>query len=112
MSDRFRIILLSAILMSATAPAAFAQAHSLAVTSSDLNLTNDAGRAVFQQRIAHAVDTVCGPAHARTTADSDAYAKCSKAARADAQSQYDTMVAKAMEERKLANNRKTTLPVE
>ena len=115
MSDhrmRFSIALLSAILISATNLPAFAQTHSVAVTSSDLNLTNDAGRATLQMRIAHAVDAICGPAHARTTADSDAYAKCSKAARADAQTQYDTVVAKALDERKIAATHKATLPVE
>jgi UrcA family protein len=112
MSNRFSIALLSAILMSAASLPASAQAHSVAVTSSDLNLTSDAGRTTLQMRIAHAVDAVCGPAHARTTADSDAYAKCSKTARADAQTQYDTMVAKAMDERKIAATHKATLPVE
>ena len=109
---RFSAVLLSVMLMSAAGVPAFAQAHSVAVTSNDLNLTSDAGRATLQLRIAHAVDAVCGSAHARTTADSDAYAKCSKVARADAQTQYDTMVAKAMDERKLAGNHKAMLPVE
>lgn len=100
----FSAALFSALLFGA-APLAAAETNSIAVQSGDLNLTKDAGRAVFLQRIAHAVDRVCGPAHARTTADAEAYASCAKTARASAGSQYDTVVAKAMAERKMAGNR-------
>jgi UrcA family protein len=79
-----------------------AQTGAVSVRSADLNLTSDAGRAVLQQRIAHAVDRVCGSSHARTTADIQAYATCSKTARANAMAQYNAVVAKAAAEPKLA----------
>jgi UrcA family protein len=94
------------------APAAsFAQTRAIAVQSGDLNLTRDAGKAVLQQRIAHAVDRVCGTAHARTTADVDAYATCSKAARASATTQYDAVIAKAATETKVAGAASASAPV-
>jgi UrcA family protein len=82
-----------------------AETRTVQVQSGDLNLTKDAGRTVLQQRIAHAIDAVCGPAHARTTADAQAYATCSKTAHAGALVQYDAMVAKAQADMKVAGNR-------
>jgi hypothetical protein len=58
------------------------------------------------------VDRICGSAHARTTEDVQAYATCSKAARAGAEAQYKAVVAKALTETKVAGDRKTMAPVE
>ena len=82
--------------------ASSAETRAVAVQSGDLNLTRDAGKAVLQQRIAHAVDKVCGTAHARSTADVQAYATCSKTARANATVQYEAVIAKASSETKVA----------
>jgi UrcA family protein len=97
---------LSATLLFAANPLAAAETRGIAVQSSDLNLTKGADRAVLQQRIAHAVDRICGSAHARTTADIQAYATCSKAARAGAATQYDSVIAKAQMGMKVAGDRK------
>lgn len=97
------IALLSATLFLATAPLAAAQTQSVKVQSGDLNLTREADRARLQSRIAHAIDAVCGSPHARTTADAQAYATCSKTARTGAAVQYEAMVAKA--DMKVAGNR-------
>ncbi|HET7083347.1 MAG TPA: UrcA family protein [Rhizomicrobium sp.] len=85
--------LLSAALLSA--PAASAETRSVAVPSADLNLASRSGQTAMQFRIARAIDQVCGSAHSRNTADAQAYATCSKSARAGATAQYDAMVAKA-----------------
>jgi UrcA family protein len=82
-----------------------ANAGTVTVQSRDLNLTTDAGRAQLRHRIAHAVDAVCGPAHARTAEDAQAYASCSKSARAGAALQFDTVVAAAQNSQKVASDR-------
>jgi UrcA family protein len=92
--------LLSAMLTAIPVAAGAAETRSVTVRSGDLNLAKDAGRTVLQQRIAHAVDVVCGP-HARTTADIQAYATCSKTARASATSQFNAMVANAQAGKKV-----------
>ena len=99
---------LSAALLFAANPIAAAQTQKIAVHSSDLNLTKGADRATLQQRIAHTVDRICGPDHARTTADVQAYATCRKAAQASARTQFDAMVAKAQTATKMASDGKTT----
>jgi len=88
-----------------------AETRSVGVQSADLNLNKDAGRAVLQQRIAHAIDRICGSAHARTTADVQAYATCSKTARANATDQYAALIAKAASETKVAGSNKTPASV-
>lgn len=100
-------VFLSATLILAAIPlaAGAAETRTVTVQSGDLNLANNSGRAVLQQRIAHAVQAVCGPDYARTTADIQAYATCSKQARADAVSQVNTMVAKAQAGKKVALGR-------
>jgi UrcA family protein len=82
--------------------AAAPQAPAVAVQSGDLNLTSDAGRAVLRQRIAHAVEKVCGPTHPRTTGDAQAYATCKQAAQVKAGVQYDSVIATAGTETKVA----------
>jgi len=99
---------LSAILLFAASPLAAAEMQRVAVQSGDLNLAKGADRATLQQRVAHTVDRICGPAHARTTADVQAYATCSKAAHASAAVQIDAMVAKAQTGTKMAGDGKTT----
>ena len=96
----------SAILLVAANPLAAAARQTVLVQSSDLNLAKDADRATLQLRIAHAVDRICGSAHARTTADVQAYATCSKAARAGAATQYDAAIAKAQMGMRVAGDRK------
>jgi UrcA family protein len=92
----------SATLLLAANPLAAAETHSVAVRSADLNLTREADRAILQQRIAHAVDRICSPARARTTAEVEAYRACEKLTRANAAVQYDVMVAKAQTATKMA----------
>ena len=96
----------SAILLFAANPLAAAERQNVVVQSSDLNLARDSDRATLQQRIAHAVDRICGSAHARTTADVQAYATCSKAARTAAATRYDSVIAKAQMGMKVAGDRK------
>src|SRR5262249_10185022 len=91
--------------------AAMAETSTVAVQSADLNLTKAAGQAVLQQRIAHAVDRICGSAHARTTAQVEAYATCSKSDRAGATAQYEAVVAKAASETRVAGSTKTPASV-
>lgn len=103
---------LSATLLFAAGPLAAAETRSIAVQSGDLNLAKGADRAALQQRIAHAVDGICGSAHARTTAEVQAYATCSKVAHASAAAQSDAMVAKAQMNTKVAGDRKNATSAE
>lgn len=106
--------LLSAGLLFTAMPlaASAAETRTVAVPSGDLNLAKDAGRAVLQQRIAHAVKAVCGPGYARTTADIQAYATCSKQARAGATSQFDAMIANVQTGKRVAVDRNIAAPAE
>jgi UrcA family protein len=104
--------LLSAMFGSIPVAAGADERPSVTVQSGDLNLAKDAGRAVLQQRIAHAVDAVCGPAHPRSTADAQAYATCSKTARASAAAQYDALVANVQTGKRIAAGRNTATPAE
>ncbi len=94
-------ILTAALLLCAPLAASAADVQSVGVHAGDLNLATDAGRAVLQQRIAHAVDAVCGMSHPRTAGEAQAYAACSKTARAGTATQYDTMVAAARDGQKM-----------
>ena len=85
--------LLSAALAAIPLAAGAAEAPSVAVHASDLNLTTNAGRTVLQNRIALAVEKVCDPVHGRTPWEIRAYTACRKTARASATSQFDAMVA-------------------
>jgi UrcA family protein len=102
----FTVASLSATLLCAAVPLAAAETRSIAVQSGDLNLAKAADRATLQLRIAHAVDRICSPDHARTTAEAQASQTCEKTARANAASQYDTMIARAQAGTKLAGGRK------
>lgn len=86
---------LSVTLLFAASPLAAAETQRIAVQSSDLNLAKGADRTKLQQRIAHAVDRICGSAHTRSTADLEAYATCSKTAQVGAEAQFAALVAKA-----------------
>jgi UrcA family protein len=118
MSDHHFLSCAAAALISATALfaavpfAAAAETHSVAVEASDLDLASDAGQAVLRQRIGHAVDRICGSSHARSTWEEQNYADCSKAARADAASQFDAMVAAAVNGRKVATDRNAAMSVQ
>jgi len=105
---RFKILVSAALMLAASASIVSAQTRSIGVDASDLDLASDAGRAVMQQRIGHAVDNICGSPHARTTAEQVNYAACSKATRADVQIKVDAMVAAAENARKMAGARGTT----
>ncbi|HEX4177036.1 MAG TPA: UrcA family protein, partial [Rhizomicrobium sp.] len=50
----------SGLMASVSALPAMAGDNSVRITSWDLDLTTDAGRATFEHRITHAVDQVCG----------------------------------------------------
>lgn len=95
------------ILVSMPLAAHAADTRTVAVQAGDLNLARDAGRAALQSRITRAVEEVCGPAHPRTTAEVQAYATCSKTARANATAQYDAVIAKAQMGMKVAGDRKS-----
>jgi UrcA family protein len=113
---RSGIALFSAALMCAAivpfsasaAPAT--EMHKVAVRSSDLDLATPSGQAVLRLRIDQAVQRICG-SHPRTTWEAENYANCSNAARADAASQFDTVVAAAMNARKMAADPATGAPV-
>ena len=106
------IALLAASLLFAIPMAANAQTRSVSVSSADLNLASKAGQTALQYRIARAIDTVCGSAHGRTTAEAQAYAACSKQARAGAATQFDTVVAKAQMSTKVAADAKKPMSAE
>jgi UrcA family protein len=97
------ILSVATLLLATGSLAAAPKAPPIAIQSGDLNLTSDAGRAVLRQRIAHAVDKVCGPTHPRTTEDAQAYAACKQAAQANAGIQYDFVIAKTGSETKVAS---------
>ncbi len=82
-----------------------AETQSVSIQSSDLDLASEAGRAVLQLRIDHAVDKVCGSPHVRTTGEVQNYATCSKEARTAAAAQFDAAVAAAQNARKVATDR-------
>jgi UrcA family protein len=104
----FTVTSLSATLLFAANPLAAAEPRSVTVQSADLNLAKGADRGILQQRIAHAVDRICSPNHARTTAEVQASRTCEKTARANAAVQYDAMVAKAQTGTKMAGGQKGT----
>jgi UrcA family protein len=105
------ILSVATLLLVASPLAAAPLAPAVAVQSGDLNLTSDAGRAILRQRIAHAVDKVCGPTHPRTTEDAQSYATCKQAAQAKAGDQYESIIAKAGSETKVASApAKTPMP--
>jgi UrcA family protein len=91
------------------APSVQAQTQRITVDSRNLDLASDAGRAVMEQRVTHAVDRICGSSHARSTSDQHNYAACAQAARADAAPQIEAMVAAAENARKIAGG--SAMPV-
>jgi UrcA family protein len=97
-------LVVSGLMASFSALPAMAEDKSVRVTSWDLDLTTDAGRATFQHRIASAVEQVCGPSGSVTMDERMNYLSCSKSARASAMSQMEVAV-KAAQERKVATAR-------
>ena len=104
----FKILASAVLMLAASVSLASAETRSIGIDASDLDLASNAGRAVLEQRITHAVDNICGSAHARTTWEQVNYATCSKAARADVQTRVDAMVAAAENARKMAGTRGST----
>jgi UrcA family protein len=104
----FIVTSLSATLLLAASPLAATETRSIAVQSAGLNLAKGTDRGLLQQRIAHAVDRICSPDHARTTAEVQASRTCEKVTRATAAVQYDAMVARAQTGTKLAGGQKGT----
>lgn len=90
---------------------AMAGDQSVRVTSWDLDLTTDAGRAIFERRIAHAVEQVCGPSGGVTMDERMNYLSCSNAAQAGAMSQMEVAV-KAAQERKFAAAQKAPVSLQ
>jgi UrcA family protein len=107
LAKMFTVTSLSAALLLAANPVAAAETHGITVRSADLNLATGADRGILQQRIAHAVDRICSPDHARTTAEVQASRACEKVTRANAAVQYDAMVARAQTSTKLASGPKS-----
>jgi UrcA family protein len=100
-----RSVLLSATLLLTAVPLAAnsAETRTITVKVNDLDLDGDAGRAVLRARIDRAVETICGDVHMRTTWALRAHAiSCSNVARASAISQFDTLVATARSNKKVA----------
>jgi UrcA family protein len=85
--------------------------RSINVRTGDLDLASASGRAVLDERVIHAVDRICGSAHARSTWEQQNYADCSKAARAEAAPRIDAMVAAAQNARKVAGVPANNVPV-
>lgn len=104
----FKILGTAALMLAVGTGFAAAQTRSIGIDASDLDLASNAGRAVLEQRVNHAVDNICGSPHARSTWEQVNYATCSKAARADVRSKVDAMVAAAENARKMAGTRATT----
>ena len=109
---RSSVALLSAALILAAIPAiaGTTQTQSVAIRSSDLNLATESGRAALRLRINNVVERICG-AHPRTTWEVENYANCSKAARADAASQFDAVVTAALNNRKIASDPDKGAPI-
>ena len=105
---RFKIVASAALMLAAGTGFAAAQTRSIGIDASDLDLASNAGRAVLEQRVSHAVDNICGSSHARSTWEQVNYAACSKAARTEVQTRVDAMVAAAENARKMAGARATT----
>jgi UrcA family protein len=103
-------LIVAAISFGAIAASA-AETGSLNVRADDLDLASQSGRAVLEQRVDHAVDRICGSAHARSTWEQQNYASCSKTARADAAPRIDAMIAAAENARKVAGVPANTAPV-
>jgi UrcA family protein len=103
-------LIVAAISFAAVAASA-AEATRIDVRTSDLDLASASGRALLNARVTHAVDRICGSAHARSTWEQQNYANCSKAARAEAAPRIDAMVAAAQNARKVAGNRGSAAPV-
>ena len=104
----FKIFGAAALMLTIGTGFAAAQTRSIGIDASDLDLASNAGRAVLEQRVNHAVDNICGSAHSRSTWEQVNYAACSKAARADVQTRVDAMVAAAENARRMAGTRATT----
>ena len=101
----FGSLFLSAGLMilSATGvPARELQTASVNVHTADLNLTSLEGRLVLEARINHAVDQICGDAHARSTWDQANYAGCATKARGEVKAKVEAAVAAAENARRMA----------
>ena len=94
-------LVVSGAMSSFSALPAMAGDQSVRISSWDLDLATDAGRAAFKHRIAHAVDQVCGPSGGVTMDERMNYMSCSRSARAGAMSQMEVAV-KAAQERKVA----------
>ena len=90
------------ILSATDVPAHEIQTASVNVHTADLNLTSLEGRLVLEARISHAVNQICGDAHARSTWDQANYANCATKARAEVKSKVDAAVAAAENARKMA----------
>ena len=103
-------LMFAAIVPSAASAAPAAETRHVAVRSGDLDLATQSGQAVLRLRIDQAVQRICG-SHPRTTWDAENYANCSSAARADAASQFDAVVAAAMNNRKMASDPDKAAPV-
>ena len=101
----FKILGSAALMLAAATSFASAQTRSIGIDASDLDLASNAGRAVLEQRIGHAVDNICGSSHARSTWEQVNYASCASAARAEVRSKVDAMVAAAENARKMAGTR-------
>lgn len=104
----FKILGTAVLMLAVSTGFAAAQTRSIGIDASDLDLASNAGRAVLEQRVNHAVDNICGSAHSRSTWEQVNYAACSKAARADVQTRVDAMVAAAENARRMAGTRATT----
>jgi len=72
------------------------------VSTADLDVASDAGRAAFLARIDQAVTRACGTLHTRSTSELQANLACTRQARAQAQGQAQTVIADAESHRKVA----------
>ena len=104
LTTRITTALLFGLMLASSAQAG---TERITVNSRGLDLASDAGRAVLAQRVAHAVDRICGSPHARSTAELHNYAVCSQAARADAAPQIEALI--AADTRKMAGG--SAMPV-
>lgn len=83
-------------------PATAQTADSVTVSTTDLNLSSNSGRAMLNARIGHAVEHICGSLHTRSTSELQNRLECSRQALVQAQPQADRMIAAANSRHQMA----------
>lgn len=88
-------ILLAAFALAASAPAFAQETRSVEVRYGDLNIASPAGKAVLQQRIGSAIDTVCGTVDGQPLPQRADVARCRTDAHKSAMRKFNVAMARA-----------------